>query len=701
MKGLFKKLFLNPYGKISIIYLIFASIWIVLSDILAFNYLKDFYSIESIQYTKGLFFVFGSAILIYLVGKKFFRGEEKFRILTENLPGVVYICSNDKHFSMLYINDHIKDLAGYSEKEIIKSKPSLASLIHEDDIDEVHRKVDSAIQNKSHFHLIYRLQHKDGRWIWVEEYGTGVFRNNELIHLEGYIQDITDRKNIEAELESRKNDYEILINNQNDLIVKVNLSNEFEFVSPSYCKVFGKTQEELLGNTFMPLAHEDDRKNTEEEMKKLFEPPFICKLHQRAMTKDGWRWFEWVDSSILDASDNVKAIIGVGRDITEQKQAEEALIISENKFRTLFESMTEMVVLHELVYDENDKVCDYKIIDCNNAFSNITGISRDKCINKLGSEVYKQNPPPYLEEYSKVAKTGESYEFTFYYEPMDKHFMVSTVSPRKNSFATITNDITAIKEIEEIVRTKNKELESYLSITTHDLRSPLVNIHGFSKLFRENTDEIKSLLNDNHFGEEGKEKINSILENEIPETLDFIDTSINKIDNLLKGLTTISRTGRQEMTITHIDMNDLIDKVIKNHKYKLQEIGAITNIEDLPNCFGDENLLNQLFSNLVHNAIKFRKQDRELELNIGAYKYYNKILYFVKDNGIGIPSEDKEKIWEVFYQAHQKTKVLGEGIGLSLVKRIVDKHQGKIWLESEPDMGSTFKIQLSSMNIFK
>ncbi len=125
------------------------------------------------------------------------------------------------------------------------------------------------------------------------------------------------------ELQKSEENYRLLIENQTDLVVKVDTEGRFLFVSPSYCRMFGKTEKELLGKTFMPLVHEEDRQATAEAMKGLYRPPYAIYVEQQAMTRDGWRWLAWADTAVLDEDKNVTAIIGVGRDISERKKAEE------------------------------------------------------------------------------------------------------------------------------------------------------------------------------------------------------------------------------------------------------------------------------------------------------------------------------------------------------------------------------------------
>ena len=140
--------------------------------------------------------------------------------------------------------------------------------------------------------------------------------------LAGYTIDITERVHAQEALKQSEAQYRLLIENQTDLVVKIDNKGNFLYVSPSYCRVFGKTESELIGKSFIPLVHPDDVEATQDEMKKLHQFPYSCQLEQRAMTKDGWRWFGWSDTAELNNNNEVISIIGVGRDITERKQVE-------------------------------------------------------------------------------------------------------------------------------------------------------------------------------------------------------------------------------------------------------------------------------------------------------------------------------------------------------------------------------------------
>ncbi|MFO7895545.1 MAG: transporter substrate-binding domain-containing protein [Candidatus Cloacimonadales bacterium] len=135
-------------------------------------------------------------------------------------------------------------------------------------------------------------------------------------------KDILQRKATEAELQSNKANYKLLVDNQLDLLVKVDKQNRFLYISPSYCQLFGKTEAELLEQEFYPLVHKDDVESTKKQMQNLYKPPYSCYIEQRAKTIHGWRWLAWNNKAILDEEGKVKEIIGSGRDITVQKNVE-------------------------------------------------------------------------------------------------------------------------------------------------------------------------------------------------------------------------------------------------------------------------------------------------------------------------------------------------------------------------------------------
>ncbi len=262
---------------------------------------------------------------------------------------------------------------------------------------------------------------------------------------------------------------------------------------------------------------------------------------------------------------------------------------------------------------------------------------------------------------------------------------------------TVQN-ITERKHIQEMILAKNKEMENYLYVASHDMRTPLVNIQGFGQRLKKQAGLIKDLLSDKQLEPELLYQLANITDNDIPKTLSFILSNIEKMDNLINGLLKLSRTGRIEMNIKKIDMNDLLTKIIKRLDFQITEVGCKIHINTLPECYGDAALLDQLFSNIISNALKYYDSERTLEITVEAKQNYNRLIYTIRDNGIGIEQKQLDKIWDVFYRIDPNSDETGEGIGLSLVKRIVEKHKGKVWVESEINKGSDFHVELQKLN---
>ncbi len=259
----------------------------------------------------------------------------------------------------------------------------------------------------------------------------------------------------------------------------------------------------------------------------------------------------------------------------------------------------------------------------------------------------------------------------------------------KESYGRLEDDV---KEKTKELTAKNKELEQIVYVTSHDLRSPLVNIQGFSKELTSALEDVALLCENEDIPEHIKEKLAPLLQEDVPESLQFIQKSIVKMDGLLTGLLRLSRLGRAVLQIEECDMNELIKEVVATSDYQINDVGAVVDIGSLPPCRGDSSQLNQVFSNLLDNALKYFDPNRPGRIKISGKVTTGHVVYCVEDNGIGIAEEHKEKSFEIFHRLNP-TAVPGEGLGLTIVSRIVEKHDGKIWLESKPGEGSRFYVE--------
>ena len=185
----------------------------------------------------------------------------------------------------------------------------------------------------------------------------------------------------------------------------------------------------------------------------------------------------------------------------------------------------------------------------------------------------------------------------------------------------------------------------------------------------------------------------SLLEKDIPESLHFIQTSASKMDTLLSGLLRLSRSGRAALTIAPLDMNNLVSNVIDSSEFQIRKAHARMEVETLPPCHSDGIQLNQVFSNLLSNALKYQDPGRPGVIRISGRKEGKHSVYCVEDNGIGIAPAYLEKIFEIFHRL-DPDRCEGDGLGLTIVKRILVRLEGSIRVESEEGSGTRFYVSV-------
>jgi PAS domain S-box-containing protein len=620
--------------------------------------------------------------------------------LTAQVPGVVYQYRlyPDGSSAFPYSSDGMYEIYEVTPDEVREDASPVFTRIHPNDYDFIVETITESARSQTVYSSEFRviLPEQGLRWRHCDAKPELLDDGSTLWH--GVINDITDRKKAEetirkskerlnrAELASKSGNWELFVESG---IIKA---------SKGAAIVYGLEREEFSLKNIQKIPLDDYRPMIDLSLKNLIEKGEPYNIEFKIKTADSGEVKDIHSSAVYDKARNV--IFGIIRDITEQKKADKALLESEQKLSMLFESMNEMVVMHELVLDDMTNAINYRILDCNDAFTIITGIRREDAIGKLATEVFQMPEAPYIHEYANVVITGESYEFDSYYEPMDKHFIISAVSIGENMFATIATDISEIQNAQKELKEKNQELENYIYVASHDLRSPLVNIQGFSQRLEKQTEKLNLIIAEGHLDEIKKQEIQKITHEDVPKSLNFILNNVAKMDSLIGGLLHLSRTGRIVLTVKNVDMNKLVNDVIESFNFELTECNANLKIDYLTDCYGDENQLNQVLSNIIGNAIKYRDKNRKLEIEITSKEEMKRVRYSVKDNGIGINERQLQKIWDIFYRVDASSPEAGEGLGLSLARRIIEKHKGKIWAESEINVGSVFHIELQR-NLFE
>jgi two-component system, chemotaxis family, sensor kinase Cph1 len=345
----------------------------------------------------------------------------------------------------------------------------------------------------------------------------------------------------------------------------------------------------------------------------------------------------------------------------------------------------------------------------------------------VGKNVSLLMPSPYREEHdgymANYVRTGQAKIIGIGREvvgqrkdgtvfPMD--LAVSEVNlAERRLFTGFVRDISERKKAEarladlaQSLAEKNKELEAIVYVASHDLRSPLVNIQGFSQELTHACHQLREGLaarvdRGSAQSAAGLEpELARILREDIPEALDYIQAGVAKIDALLAGFLRYSRLGKAALRIERLHMNALLQTIQQTMEFQIQKAGATLAIEPLPDCLGDATQINQVFSNLIDNAIKYRHPDRHAALRITGAVEGDRAVYSVRDNGIGIARDHQSKIFEIFHRLNPALGE-GEGLGLTIAQRILERQNGRIWVESEPGAGSCFFVSLPAAGAVK
>jgi len=242
------------------------------------------------------------------------------------------------------------------------------------------------------------------------------------------------------------------------------------------------------------------------------------------------------------------------------------------------------------------------------------------------------------------------------------------------------------------------ELQSIVYISSHDLRAPLINIDGFSGSLAGNCVKLQKLLVNEDISENVKDDVLELIEETIPEDLQFITEGTKKMKALIDGLLQVSRVGTVEVEMGNLDMNEIVENIISNVSFRAKEkCATVTCQNDLPPCYADSSQINQLFSNLIDNSIKYLSPERKGKVRISGYSENGVSYYSVKDNGIGIDKQHQQKIFEVYHRLNPSDGIEGEGLGLTIIRRILDRYNGSISLESTQGEGSEFFVTLPTV----
>jgi PAS domain S-box-containing protein len=622
--------------------------------------------------------------------KEMVAGERNLlRTLIDNLPDKIYV-KDDKGRYVINNMAHLQSV-GLLKQEDALGKTSFdffSELLAKKFTSDERNVFETGEALLNHEEEV--LDAKTGKLNWHLTTKVPIRDNHgKIIGIVGVSRDITERKKIEEALKNEKAFLDALMDNIPDSIyfkdrqcrlLRTNRKEMRDLNVDDMSQIVGKTDADLWGEEF-------GRKTFIDEQRLMESGEPIIGLVESRQLKDGqtnWTWTTKVP--LRDDSGQIVGLVGITRginDLMKAQQEREKLLANlsdnEHKFRTLFENLTEGVALHEMIYDENGKAVDYRILDINPSYEKHTGLLHKKAKGLLASVLYGTASPPYFEEFERVARTGEPYTFETYFLPLERHFRIGVVSPKQGTFATVFEDITERRQKQKQLQDKNAELERFTYTVSHDLKSPLITIKGFAG----------ALLHDVIAGRYQR------LESDLRRIADAAD----KMGGLLGNLLELSRIGRTMNPPSDVNLVELTQEVVGLLAGTITEHEVEVIIQpDLPMVYGDQRRLAQVLQNLIENAVKFMGNQPNPRIEIGTRKDHEEQVIYVQDNGIGVDPRYHETVFGLFNKLDTGTH--GTGIGLALVHRIVEIHGGRVWVESQgKGFGTTFCFTLSSNHI--
>lgn len=375
--------------------------------------------------------------------------------------------------------------------------------------------------------------------------------------------------------------------------------------------------------------------------------------------------------------------LAVNRDITEMRKIEGELRESEVRYHLLVNEVLDYAII---TLDEQGRITSW-----NKGAEKIKGYVEKEIIGKHFSIFYSDEdiangfPQKFFDEAKKEGKVT----YSGWRVKKDKNVFWADIVLTKlidengnlKGFVKITRDLSEKRKAEEEIAKKteelkrsNAELEQFAYVASHDLQEPLRTITSYVQLLAKRYDNK--------------------LDQDANDFINYAVDGANRMQTLIYSLLDYSRINRIK-PFEVINVHEVISEVLKDMESTIQEKGAVIRHDELPLITGDKVLIGQLFHNLIANAIKF-KGLKSPEITIRGHKRNGEYLFSVKDNGIGIQKEYREKIFVIFQRLHTKDKFPGTGIGLAICKKIVERHGGKIWVESEIDNGSTFYFTINA-----
>lgn len=591
------------------------------------------------------------------------ESEEKYRELVENISDIIYAIDRDGTIS--YISPVVERLLGYDPKDAVGAH--VHQFIHPDDIPRLEAMLRDVLAGAT-LQSEYRIIGRSGEIRWMRTSSRPIVVDGCAAGVRGVLADITERKQMEQDLQASEARYRAVVQEQTDLICRFRPNGTYTFINEAYARFYGRQQPEAPGVNFQGLMSPEERKVYERRIQSLAPDAPVRYIEQRS-TRPGRsdRWLQWNLRGLFDEQGQLTEVQAVGRDITERRQAEDALRQSEERWRSLVENAPEIVVTVDrqgrilFVNRTPEGAPNPEDLVGISAMSYVLPEQREKAQEALDA-VFQQGLPFALEV---AAITAEG----------DVAWQAIRCGPVWHN-GEVTAAMLVVRDISE--RKKLEEMkDDLIRDVSHELRTPLAKVQMSLEL-------LQLIVSDKDLNRE-----------RAIHTSEIAARNVRRLLETVEGILDLSRleAGTLGYQREQVSLDELVAEVIaymrplaqaKDLRLELQPTGQIRPVE------GDREKLFRVFVNLVDNAIKFTDEGQVVVSVDGTDK---EALVSVSDSGEGISAEDLKRVFDRFFQARNSAR--GVGIGLTICQAIVEGHRGRIWAESPgKGGGTTFRVSL-------
>lgn len=653
------------------------------------------------------------------------ESEFLYKITTE--AANIGIWDWDIKSNKVYYNNIWKAQLGYNENELENSFATWEKLLHPDDSEYAHDRLKMYLQNpEGPFILDFRMKHKNGTFVWIHNHAESFINSEgEITRMFGTHIDVSEQKKYEEEIinnlrlnESLLKLYAYEPDNESDLIqYALDIFVELSESEIGYFHKFDKATNEIelvtwstqtlkkctaVYDKHYPLNAAGLWADAVRQKKPVIINDYAHATNKKGMPEGHFPLYRHLGIPVIEKNE-VKAIIGIGNkknpyneedlkhleiytkalwEILKIYEADLKLELSESKFRNLIDNAP----LGLLVYDQDENIdtvnqmftdfFGYNLTDFNTIKQFWRKVIPDKLSRKLFNLEWSKQIANDEASLSQTSK--EIYLLT---KAKEKKFVRIIHAHVQNLNILMFSDLTENKillnklndTMENLVRS-NKELEQFAYITSHDLQEPLRVVGSYVSLL--------------------EKRYQNKLDQDAHDFINFTVEGVARMQGLIIDLLKYSRVSTKNLEMDYVDADKIVADVIENLSLQIEDCQAQIEIDFLPEVFANETQLMQVFQNLIGNALKYRHPDRTPLIKISSSIKNKEVVFSVKDNGIGIDEKYFDRIFMIFQQLHAKTKFKGSGIGLAIVKKIVERHGGKIRVESQVNYGSTFYFSI-------